>query len=230
MYPDNLLQSLLGSWWQEDKGKDIKRGRLIKAYVPHVDQIPNELNPIGRTQATNHQSATYEILPLRVGQQNKSTVLPVAALPANPGERHAVYRVKKRPLLIINEGYFIQEELRRGRPKWQTSPTMLAAPFYGVKNNTQRAGFNPQFVERVQKCEYPHYIWDILPIDGGEESLLRLDHLQPIGRHHESIEISDYCLTDDALLILDDWLDWFLQGELETSTILADIRSSLIQL
>lgn len=229
MYPDNSLQNLLGSWWQEDKNKDIKRGRLIKAFVPHVDQIPNELNPIGRAQATNHNSAIYEILPLRMSHQNKSATLPVAALPANPGERHAVYRAKKRPLLIISEGYAIQEELRRGKPKWQTSPTMLVAPFYGVQNNVQRAGFNPQFVERVQTCEYPHYLWDILPFDGGEESLLRFDHLQPIGRHHESIEVCDYCLSEDGLLILDDWLDWFLQGELENSTILADIRNSMMK-
>lgn len=229
MYPENSLQNLLGSWWREDKTKDIKRGRLIKAYVPHVDQIPNELHPVGRAQATNHNSAAYEILPLRAHQQNKASVLPVAALPANPGERHAVYRAKKRPLLVINEGYSIPEEMRRGKPKWQTSPTILAAPFYGIKNTIQRSGFNPQFVDRVQKCEYPHYLWDILPIDGGEESLLRFDHLQPIGRHHESIEVCDYSLSDDALVILDSWLDWFLQGELDGSAILADVRNILMQ-
>lgn len=229
MYPKNSMQDLLGSWWQEDKAKDIKQGRLIKAHVPHVDQIPNELILTGRVEATSHGKATYEIAPLRMSQQYKSSKLPVAGVPLNHGERSAVYRVKKRPLLIVNEGYSINDALRRGKPKWQTSPTMLVAPFYGVMAKITRAGFNQDFVNRVRQCEYPHYIWDIFPIEDGEESLLRLDHLQPIGRHHESIEVCGYSLSKDGLLVLREWLDWYITGELSDTAILSDIRKVLMQ-
>ncbi len=123
MYPENSAQHLLGSWWQTDLKKDFKRGRLIEAYVPHVDQIPNELIPTGRVEPTAHNKAFFEIAPLRLNQFNKNPSLPVAALPSYPGEKYAVYRAKKRPLLIICEGgNEIPPHLKQGKPKWKQRP------------------------------------------------------------------------------------------------------------
>ena len=49
---------------------------------------------------------------------------------------------------------------------------------------------------------------------GGEESILRLDHIQPIGKHHESIELTDYRLGEEALDIIDEWITWLITGKL----------------
>ena len=59
--------------------------------------------------------------------------------------------------------------------KYQTAQTVLVAPYYGITGGTKRGGFNPEFVDRVRRAEYPEYVWDRLPIGGStDESLLML--------------------------------------------------------
>ena len=59
-------------------------------------------------------------------------------------------------------------------------------------------------VERTRHCEYPQFFWDQLPVAGSEESILRLDHLQPMGTHHDAHQLSEYKLSDDALEVVDE--------------------------
>ncbi len=59
-------------------------------------------------------------------------------------------------------------------------------------------------VERTRHREYPQFFWDQLPISGVEESILRLDHLQPMGTHHDAYQMSEYKLSDDALEVVDE--------------------------
>ena len=74
-------------------------------------------------------------------------------------------------------------------------------------------------------------MWDLLSINGSaEESVMRLDHLQPVGRSEDSMELLDYCLSDDPLLLLDEWLEWLLKGFLETGTIFGELREEPINL
>ena len=56
---------------------------------------------------------------------------------------------------------------------------------------------------------------------------MRLDHLQPVGRSQDSMELLDYCLSDDALLLFDEWL---LKGFLEAGTMFGELREELINL
>ncbi len=108
---------------------------------------------------------------------------------------------------------------------------MIVAPYYGADEGGKRSGFNPEFVKRARRCEYPQYMWDLLPINGSaEESVMRLDHLQPVGRSEDSMELLDYCLSDDALLLFDEWLEWLLKGFLETDTMFGELREELINL
>ena len=216
-------------WWTFDKTKDYRRGRLVRAFLPHVDQIPNQLIPIGRRDPTDHQSAYYEITPLRVSQSKMAAKIPVAALPEFPGEVKVVYRAKKRPAIILSEGGpDIPKHLIRGSPKWQTNPVVLVAPYYGVDRGKGRAGFNEKFVEKIRRCRYPNFMWDILPVTGAEESILRLDHIQPIGKHHDSLDLTDYCLSQDAIDLIDEWLNWLIFNYLPENSILYDIRESLV--
>lgn len=214
-FPDDSVQGILGEWWTAENGPDIRRGRLVKAFVPHVDQMPYLLVPVGRTEEDRqHTLADCEIKPLSVKGSLKRARLPVAGLPCYQGEVRAIYRAKKRPLLILAEpGQEIPRDLMTGKPTYMTAPAFLGAPYYGVDEGTgARAGFPPEFVSRVRHCEYNQFFWDHLPTGGANESLLRIEHLQPIGGHYMSLEAQPWRLTDDALAIMDEWLAWHLTG------------------
>lgn len=240
MYPDESLQAFIQpeAWWEPDGNFEYRRGRLIKAFLPHVDQNPYIAIPIGRSEPTQHGEATVKFVPLDVRQAIRYPSLPVAALPQFPGERWGVYRVKKRPALIIGAGGTnVEKGMTAGKAKWQTKRTVLVAPYYGVDEGSgRRSGFNPVFVDRIRRCEYPQFIWEKLPMEGSTvESILRLDHIQPVGRSRDSIEFLPFRLGEKALLLLEEWVDWVLKGELaygkdQEEPRLGDLREFLMDL
>jgi hypothetical protein len=71
-------------------------------------------------------------------------------------------------------------------------------------------------------------MWDRLPLRSRDESILRLDHLQPIGKHGESYEITEHQLHEDALQIVDDYLIWLLKGGFPAGSVLIDIHKELL--
>jgi len=232
-YPEDSVQSILSPtpWWTSDDAVELRRGRLIRAFAPHVSQEPKTLIPEGRSEATIHDRALFRVEPLRINRPPRQTQLPVAALPNYPGEVYVVQRAKVRPVLVLSAGGSeVSPALRRGTPRYQTAPTLLVAPYYGAEQSGSRGGFPPEFVKRIRHCEYPQYMWDILPIGGSSESILRLDHVQPIGRHANSYEILPYRLSDEAIEIVDTHLAWLLTGSLRAESILADIRAGLLEL
>ena len=92
-------------------------------------------------------------------------------------------------------------------------------------------GFNPLFLDRVQKCEYSRFMLDWLPIGGSPGgSLLRIDHIQPIGSHHNSLEPTVWRLSDEALATLDEWICWHLDGQLAEDTNIAAARGLFVDL
>ncbi|MDM8526415.1 hypothetical protein QUF80_23810 [Desulfococcaceae bacterium HSG8] len=128
MYPDDSVQYMTDDWWIEDDSFEYCRGRLIRAFLPHTDQIPKQLIATGRSEPTDHGRANFSIEPLRIRQPQKKPMIPVAALPAFGNEINAIYRAKKRPAIIICEGgEVVDKKLILGKPKWQTSPTILVA-------------------------------------------------------------------------------------------------------
>ena len=159
--------------------------------------------------------------------------LPTAAFPEFEGEVRTVYRAKKRPMLVISTGGLeIPKKIIKDKPRWQTDPTILAAPYYGASESSKRAGFSKEFVERVRRGEYPNFHWDVLPLKDGasEESILRLDHIQPVGRHHDSYEWTKHCLSDPAMEIIDQWLHWLIENELPEESELLYFREQIAEL
>ena len=228
MYPDDSVQSILDHWWVEDISSEYCRGRLIKAFLPHTDQIPKQLIATGRSEPTEHGHANFSIEPLRIKQPQKKPMIPVAALPVFGNEINAIYRSKKRPAIIICEGgEAVDKKLILGKPKWQTSPTILVALYYGVDEGGTRAGFNPEFIMRVRRCLYPQFIWDKLPVSGATESILRLDHIQPVGKHHDTIELTNYRLGEDAVMIFDEWLRWLLYDDFAEDSLLLFFKKEM---
>lgn len=231
MWPDDSPQSLIGEWWENDTTCNLRRGRLIKAFIPHVSQTPYVLTPEGRSEPTTHDKAKFTIAPLQIGQRRKPDKLPVAGLPEYDNEVFCVYRAKVRPCLILSEASpSIPDRLRQGKPKWQTSPTLLVAPYYGGDQDGKRAGFSEQFIANIRRCYYPQYFWDKLPLPGSAFSILRFDHIQPIGNHHDSIECSPHCLSAGALSFFDEWLTWIIQGKAPADGLLTMIRTELMAL
>jgi len=236
MYEDTTLQSYFHSdqkpWWVKEEPKRIVPGRLLWAFLPHTDLIPNVLIPVGRASDTEHKVANYRIEDFSTANPPKKSRLPVAALPDYEGERRFVYRAKRRPAVVISTGGTdIPKILRPGtKPKWQTAPTMIIAPYYGAEENDLRAGWHGKLVERIQQCEYPQYMWERLPINHPpRESILKFDHIQPLGRHYKSFEITDYVLCKHAVEVLNDWLIWLTRGMIPEDSFLYEIREELLK-
>ena len=232
MYPEDCVQSIISTdstdWWIKNNEKTLCRGALVFAFAPHVDQVPYTFEPIGRTEASRHDSAEIRVAPLKVDQPLKRTDLPVAAMPLHTGEVWAAYRAKKRPCLVIgSDSPSVDRALIRGMARHSTSPTVLAAPYYGVSQDGKRGGYNPGFVERIRQCDYPQFLWDKLPISQFEESILRLDHLQPIGTHRNSYKISEHKLSDDALEIVDELFNWLILGGVSEDSLIAMYREQI---
>lgn len=230
-YPDDSVQSLIqpDDWWIDNSNRALCRGALVFAFVPHVDQAPYTFEPVGRTEATQHDSARIQVAPLRVRQPLKKTDLPVAAMPLHSGEVWAAYRAKKRPCLVVGSLVPpVDTPLTKGMARHSTAPTVLAAPYYGATRDGARGGYNPAFVERIRHCEYPQFLWDQLPVTGGpDESILRLDHLQPIGTHHNSYQLSEHRLSDSALEILDELLCLLIWSEIPEDSLTAMYREHI---
>ncbi len=232
MYPDDCIQALVSSWWTTVKKRTVLRGHLLWAFVPHVDQEPLGLVPEGRSKdLTDHRRARYRLEPLRISQAPQGPRLPIAALPSFPGEVRTAYRAKIRPVLVVSTGGpDIPRSLRSGAARWQFAPTLLVAPYYGADPRLRRGGWRADFVRRIRRCEYPQYLWDRLPFGGSQESILRLDHVQPIGRHQSAYEWTPHCLDGEALAIVDEWLEWLIEAELPEDSVLNTARQGLSKL
>jgi hypothetical protein len=229
-FPTDSIQNIVDSWWEACGKDELKRGALIRAFVPHVDQIPNTLVPVGRKEADEHSKAIIEIAPLRISASRSKATLPVAALSIPEDELWIAYRAKKRPCLVIGiKQPPVDNALRRDMPKILTSQTLIVAPYYGADQDGKRAGYNPELVKRFRHAEYPQFMLDYLPIPGPVESVLRLDHMQPVGLHYQAYEHSGFCLSDEAVeLILDDWLQWLFYGGLPQNSLILDYQKEIM--
>lgn len=233
-YPEASVQRVIDDWWQRCPDGTLKRGRLVKTIVPYPDRKPFRLVPQSRgDDARQHQQAQYRIEEFRVGQPvSSASQLPVAGLPLHPGETFLVRKGKTRPAIVLAAaGTEVDRRLTRNAASWQHKPTVLLAPYYGVQADGSRGGWNDEFVGRIQRAEYSQYVWDILPISGSDSgSILRLDHLFPVGFDPANWTDTGYCLADEPLKLLDEWVTWHLTGILPDEGMLSYLRTELAKL
>src|SRR5262245_30668705 len=160
MYPDDSVQYLVEPWWIPATGAQIERGRLIRTLIPYPDMQPYRLIPQGRgDDARQHDTARFTIEAFRVGDPPPPIdLLPVAGLPSHPGETYSVHRGKIRPAVVLSTGGVpVPRNVSRGASRWQTSRTLLVAPFYGADPGGTRGGWHPLFVTRIRRAEYSQY-------------------------------------------------------------------------
>lgn len=179
---------------------------------------PYRLVPIGRgDDPKQHATAQYRLEEFRVGDSSANvSTLPVAGLPLRDGEIFMVRRGKRRPAVIVAlSGIEVDGALTRGGASWQHRPAILVAPYYGAAASATRAGWNPKFIDRIQRGEYCQYAWDVLPIgDMPEGSILRFDHVFPIGADPANWSDSGHELTAEAMAVTDEWFSWHVTGSL----------------
>lgn len=213
-YPEDTIQNLAQKWWEKDVGKHIGRGALVWAYVQYFSQVPLELVP-ERSEPENHKTAILNAKPLYAGgRKSAAASLPVAGMPRLEGaDCFIANRAKKRPCLVIGavDQVPVEFSLTYGMTKAATHQFFLVAPYYSTEQ-AARGGYNPEFVERIMHAEYSRFFWDVLPGSFGHESVLRLDQIQPVGFHHQAYEPCGYKLSREALMLMDEWLNWLIYG------------------
>jgi hypothetical protein len=196
------------------------------AHLPHVDKIPYTLEVVGRKDPKEHQTARVRIKTFRIGEPPRKKDLPVSAMPLHEGEIFCVYRAKKRPAIIVSKGGTeVRDSLTRDMAKARTNPTILVAPSYG-----RNGKFTGEFSGRVRCIEYPQFLWEKLPIGGREESIIRFDHIQPVGRSTKTIEFTPYCLSEKAMEFVRQWVDWLFTGTMREESDLCRTRDLLMSL
>lgn len=231
-YSEATVQALTtdGKWWVTQDDSKLHRGSLIQCFVPHVCQTPFVFEPIGRKHPTEHGTADVRVTALKVDQPLKQLELPVAGMTTNHGEVWAAYRAKRRPCLVLSvEHPAVSKELTHGKPSHATAPTMVVAPFYGIARKEGRAGYHDDLISRAIRCEYPQFLVDWLPMVGGEQSLLRFDQMQPVGRHYHSYKLLNFRLSDEALKVMDGWIEWLVRGSLAKEHPLSEAIQLLAQ-
>lgn len=218
-YPDDSIQNIidLPVWWEKTQSQSIERGHLVKAFLPHVDQVPFTIIPKGRKDPKAHDKALVKIRPLDMKHPVARNDLPVAAMSLNDNEIWTAYKAKKRPCLILGKsGHKIKDFDRKGMAKRSYAETLLVVPYYGCDQDGSRGGYKPQFVERVRHMMYSRFFWDMLPLNGTEESLMRFDQMQPVGRISNSYEHTGYKIHTDALAIIDEAFHLYMYGTILT--------------
>jgi hypothetical protein len=230
-FPEDCIQSIVNEWWTVADDRDVKKGRLLWTHVPFVDWLPYELVPESRASATEHARVLFELRQRRFSQSRAPSNLPIAALPQNPGETYSVYCAKRRPVLVLSAGGTeVDSALTRRQGRWQRTQTLIVAPYFGAERSAQRRGWNPVLAKKIKHAEFSQFFWDKLPILGADESILRFDQLQPIGRNHEAFEATPYKLSGEAMDVVEEWLEWYLFGRVDPDGVLQLARQDLFHL
>lgn len=230
-FPDDSIQHVIeGAWWETTPDRTLCVGRLVWAYVPHVDENPTTLVVEGRTDdAGNHGEARLTLTALDVRSRPPQARLPVAALPLHDGEAYLVSRGKKRPCIVVGISPEIDKSIRQGQPKWQFSRTLSVLPGYGVEQNDKRTGFNPAFVKRVRAGEFAAYHWDRWPTSAEKQgTIFRLDQVATIGAGSRAVESSDLRLSESARTVMRERLEWLATDTLDPDSAFSIARELLL--
>ena len=103
------------------------------------------------------------------------------------------------------------------------------APYYSIDRDGSRGGWNPDFVSRIRRAEYPQYLWDLLPIarSGEGGSILRFDNAFSVSQHGDAYAHCGHRLSDEAVGYLAQWFRCLVSGELEKDSPLDYLRREL---
>ncbi len=102
-----------------------------------------------------------------------------------------------------------------GKAKHVRQRSLLVAPYYGNDKSGTRGGFPDEISRLTRHCHIRQFFWDQLPGGNTQESILRLDRIQSLINASESYKDDGWRLSDEALAVLDDRLEWFWFNRLD---------------
>jgi hypothetical protein len=118
-------------------------------------------------------------------------------------------------------------QIPKGTPAWQVLQTVYVAPTFGCDQDGSRAGWDKVFLDRIKACMYPQYMLDKIPVPGSEWSVVRFDQIQPISRGHDSFILTEHCLSQEALAVLNDWVSWVHTGEVASNGVIDFFQTAM---
>jgi hypothetical protein len=169
------------------------------AYYPHENvelwrPVPEPNEPT-RTIASQFRISA-------AGQDAFKRTLPLHAPKLETNEEFIVIRAKVRPVILIQTELPLAGVDNRGyRGRIQRRRTLVAQVFGLADSATREPQFNPAFVDRVRKMEFPQLMF--LPERAGVfavDSMLRLDEVQSVFVPH--LEPKQFALADEVAAIL----------------------------
>jgi len=226
-YPEDSIQDVLGfkhlgdnGWWTVQSPVVLERGALVYVFVPHANVAPLELVPSRGVDSRSHATAETKITPFLLSARHAQPDPPVSALPQFPNDRFQIVRGKRRPAIVISNGNAYPE--LRGVKKWITTPLMFVAPCFGADD------WPAVLVDSIRRVQHPQYLWDYLPLDGRDSSIVRLDQMFPIHRTNtKAYKFTGFRLSPEAMELIDDWLGWNQTGTLDRDGCVIEVHNEL---
>jgi hypothetical protein len=177
------------------------------AYYPHENldlwrPIPDPAEPTKTTASQFRITAA--------GQDAFKRGLPLHTPKLETNEEFIVIRGKIRPVVLIQTELPLAGVDNRGfRGRIQRRRTLVAQVFGLADARTGTPEFNPSFVDRVRKMEFPQLMF--LPQHAGVfdvDSMLRLDEVQSVFVPH--LQATQFCLGDDVANVLRHQINFLL--------------------
>jgi len=178
-------------------------------YYPHerLELWRPVLDPV---EPTNTIAAQFRITP--ASQDAFKRGLPLHAPKLETNEEFIVVRAKVRPVILIQAEFPVAGVDNRGyRGRIQRRRTLVAQVFGLADVRTGTPAFNPSFVDRVRRMEFPQLMF--LPQQAGVfdvDSMLRLDEAQSVFVPH--LRAKQFCLSEEVANLLRQQINYLLTG------------------
>ena len=170
-----------------------------QAYYPHENlelwrPIPDS------SEQTKTIASHFRIT--AAGKDAFRRTLPLHSPKLETNEEFIVVRAKSRPVVLIQAELPLPGVNNRGfRGRIQRRGTLVAQVFGLADTKTGPSEFDPAFVDRVRRMEFPQLLF--LPRQSGVfsvDSMLRLDEAQSVFVRH--LEAKQFCLSDEVANVL----------------------------
>ena len=207
----------IDEWFKDDFYKKLPLGyhqqfsfgQLFRthAYYPHENlelwrPVPDPNEPT-KTIASHFQIVA-------AGQDAFRRNIPLASPKLETNEEFLVVRAKMRPVvLVMPEAASFGVDNKGYRGRVQRHLCLVGQVFGLVDSKTNRVEFNPSFIDRLRKMEFPQLMF--LPARAGfldVDSLLRLDELQSV--FTPNLEPTQLALGDDMTSVLKGQLQYLV--------------------
>lgn len=177
------------------------------AYYPH-EHLELWRPIVDPNEPTKTIASQFQVI--AAGKDAFRRSMPLASPKLETNEEFLVVRAKVRPVvLVMPETPPMGVDNRGYRGRVQRHLCLVCQVFGLADPKTGHAEFNPAFVQRVRKMEFPQLLF--LPARPGllnVDSLLRLDELQSV--FTPNLEPTQYALGDEVANVLRGQLQYLL--------------------